>query len=95
MDGRFIMTHADDSLYQHLRRRPDGTPDLEFYRRRAEKLRSEEFAKHLVVAWAAMRGCAASARALIGRGSQSILTASREAAAPPLVRREAVDAARK
>ena len=73
------MTQTDDMLSQQLRRRADGSPDMDFYRRRAAKLRSDELGRRLRVAWCGARHWGAAAHALTWRGGQAIVTTVRDA----------------
>jgi len=78
----YLMTQTDDMLSQQLRRRADGSLDMDFYRRRAAKLRSDELGRRLRVAWCGARHWGAAARALTWRGGQAIVTTVRGAGTP-------------
>jgi hypothetical protein len=62
---------------QQIRRRSDGSIDIEFYRRRAIALRGEVIAKGLRVARDAVRQWVAAAPWLARRGRCLILTMAR------------------
>ena len=64
---------------KQVRRRSDGSIDIEFYRRRAVALRGELIARGLSAAWHEVRLGAATTAWFARRGRRQILTLARDA----------------
>ena len=64
---------------RQVRRRSDGSIDIEFYRRRADTLRGESIARSLSATWHQVRLWAATTTWLARGGWRLIVTMAREA----------------